>query len=672
MSLKTKLIAGFLCVVALTVAGAAVSYWGVARMSGTAAAANERQDAALLARLVPYWAMRQYRAQADLVINRNLASVEQYDASRIAMNKYNTQLDGVVDTPEEKACMARLDEADSAFDKVFHEQIVPEVRHQIEGLIAKYDDESDRLISAAEEAAQGIAQSIQKELDAALARSDDKELKIRIEQLLAIKDMIYWMVKQYQNQADLIINQDLKSIDEFNASVARMDEYKKKVAAAVDTDHERALLAKVSEADEACDKLFREKVVPEIRRILENRIARADGESDKHLNVIDENARKIADSLSSEADEAVAELAATRGLVQKGVVGFGIGACLVGIGMGLLLARNITRPINRIIEGLSAGAAQTTSAAAQVSSASQSLAQGASEQAAAIEETSSSLEEMSSMAKQSAGNAQQANSLMDEAKALVGHGKESMGRLNAAIEEIKKSADETAKIVKTIDEIAFQTNLLALNAAVEAARAGDAGKGFAVVAEEVRNLAQRAGEAARTTATLIEGSVKNAEKGVTVADETAQALEAITASAQKVSSLIGEIAAASGEQAQGIGQVTTAVSQMDQVTQQNAANAEESASASEELSAQAEQLDAMVQDLTALVRGSAEGRASATPTAETEAVPRRKAAPPKRAPLSPTDEAVHKNLIAPAAGARAAAKAKKAESPRAAEELARF
>ena len=119
------------------------------------------------------------------------------------------------------------------------------------------------------------------------------------------------------------------------------------------------------------------------------------------------------------------------------------------------------------------------------------------------------------MTKQNADNASQANSLASEAK----HGRgdrrnEAMNRMTEAIDEIKKSADETAKIIKTIDEIAFQTNLLALNAAVEAARAGEAGKGFAVVAEEVRNLALRSAEAAKNTADLIEGSVKNAENGV--------------------------------------------------------------------------------------------------------------------------------------------------------------
>ncbi|MEI8195066.1 MAG: methyl-accepting chemotaxis protein, partial [Phycisphaerae bacterium] len=230
-------------------------------------------------------------------------------------------------------------------------------------------------------------------------------------------------------------------------------------------------------------------------------------------------------------------------------------------------------------------------------------AQGASEQAAALEETTSALEEMSSMTRKNAETAEEASNLSTQTKLVADKGNDAMAKMTTAIQEIQKSASDTAKIIKVIDEIAFQTNLLALNAAVEAARAGEAGKGFAVVAEEVRNLAMRSAEAAKNTASLIEGSVESAKHGVTIAADVGKNLEEITTATTKVNSLVAEIAAASKEQAQGIGQVNTAVSQMDKVTQATAANAEESASASEELNSQAEQMRDMVRELLALVGG---------------------------------------------------------------------
>ena len=273
------------------------------------------------------------------------------------------------------------------------------------------------------------------------------------------------------------------------------------------------------------------------------------------------------------------------------------------IAVAILITRSISKPINRIIQGMTQGAEQVAAAANQVSSASQQGAEGASEQAASIEETSSSLEEMSSMTRQNADNANQADQLMRESKKVVDQANAHMKSLTQSMTEISAASQETSKIIKTIDEIAFQTNLLALNAAVEAARAGEAGAGFAVVADEVRNLALRAAEAAKNTAQLIETTVKQIGDGVELVDQTNQAFVGVSSSTSKVSELIAEIAAASGEQSQGIEQVNTAVAQMDKVTQENAANAEESASASEEMSAQAMQLNRLVVDLATLIAG---------------------------------------------------------------------
>lgn len=264
-------------------------------------------------------------------------------------------------------------------------------------------------------------------------------------------------------------------------------------------------------------------------------------------------------------------------------------------------SNTVTTVLKQNISGLTASAESVSAAATQILSSSQGLAEGSSEQAASIEETSSSLEEMASMTRQNADNAEQANSLMTETSYVVVEANDSMTELTEAMGDITTASDETAKIIKTIDEIAFQTNLLALNAAVEAARAGEAGAGFAVVADEVRNLAMRAAEAARNTAELIEGTTGKIKGGSELVVKTNKAFGKVTENAEKVGQLVSEIAAASQEQAQGIEQVNKAVMEMDKVTQQIAASAEESASSSEEMHTQSQLMKDMVRELKTLV-----------------------------------------------------------------------
>jgi methyl-accepting chemotaxis protein len=314
---------------------------------------------------------------------------------------------------------------------------------------------------------------------------------------------------------------------------------------------------------------------------------------------------------------------------------------LAALVLGVVVAGVIIRSTNKVLQAVSStlgsGADQTAAAANQVSSSSQSLAEGASEQAASLEETSASLEEISSMTKKNAESAAMAKTLSNETRLAAETGGASMSAMKQAMDAIKDSSSSIAKIVKTIDEIAFQTNILALNAAVEAARAGEAGAGFAVVADEVRSLAQRSAQSAKETASKIEESVSRSEHGVQLSNKVALSFEEIVVKARKVDELVAEIATASNEQNQGIGQVSTAVSQMDKVTQSNAAGAEETASASEELNAQAEIMRDSVRSLQQLVDGS-KGEASAAPVRK---VSKKKAAhePAKAAPSAERDAA---------------------------------
>lgn len=266
-----------------------------------------------------------------------------------------------------------------------------------------------------------------------------------------------------------------------------------------------------------------------------------------------------------------------------------------------MVRKNINRPIQRIVAKLGEGADQVSSAASQLLSASRTLAEHSSEQAASLEETSSSLEEMSSMTKQNADHAREADHLMQEANQVVGRANDSMTQLTQAMGDISLASEETSRIIKSIDEIAFQTNLLALNAAVEAARAGQAGAGFAVVADEVRALAMRAADAARNTAGLIEGTVSKVQQGSQIVDKTASDFSEVADQSQKVGGLLREIATASDEQARGIEQINRAVADMDRIVQQNAAGSEESAGAAREMNVQSEHMKAVVEGLVSMV-----------------------------------------------------------------------
>jgi len=341
------------------------------------------------------------------------------------------------------------------------------------------------------------------------------------------------------------------------------------------------------------------------------------------------------DLLSRVEEQAASEMGTARvagaeaaTLSMKAMTGVLAIALVAGILIGMVVTRVVTKPLRRAIDDLSNGADQVTSASSQVATASQDMAQGASTQASNLEEAAAALEEMTSMTRQNATDTKKSSELAGNVLKLVSGASDAMGRMTGTIDQIKTSSDDTARIIKTIDEIAFQTNLLALNAAVEAARAGDAGKGFAVVAEEVRNLAQRSAEAAKDTTGLIEGAQRHANDGVEECESVSGILKDVVSGVTEFELLMESVASAGNQQSQGVEEISTSIAQIDNITQTSAASSEETASASEELSAQANDFRSLVQGLVRVIDGG--GHASAPLVQTTGAVHRSVA--PRRAP----------------------------------------
>jgi len=259
---------------------------------------------------------------------------------------------------------------------------------------------------------------------------------------------------------------------------------------------------------------------------------------------------------------------------------------------------NALEKLRSTLEEVSNGAMNASAASQQLAAASQAIASGAQEQAASLEETSASLEEITATVRQSADNARQASQLASGSRDAAEQGQAVVSNAVTAMAEINAASAKISDIISTIDEIAFQTNLLAVNAAVEAARAGEEGRGFAVVAAEVRSLAQRSAEAAKEIKGLIQDSLRKVEKGSDLVNKSGETLQGIVSSVKRVTDIVGEIAAAAGEQSTGIEQVNTAMTQMDQVTQSNSAQTEELSSTAASLSDQSQGLMELVKTFT--------------------------------------------------------------------------
>lgn len=324
-------------------------------------------------------------------------------------------------------------------------------------------------------------------------------------------------------------------------------------------------------------------------------------EFQKAFSELEEVMEKLGDSVEASASVIRSEGAETTSFISLLLITTCVGSVVFALFAAWLVARMITGPLGSFVGQLMEMNSQVNAGVGQVSSASDSLASSATSQASGLEETAAAIEELASSSKHNTASAHEAKSITTEVELASSEGVTKMQQMSEAILKIRDSAQETAGIIRTIDEIAFQTNLLALNAAVEAARAGDAGKGFAVVAEEVRSLAQRSSAAARDTAEMIRRSQELADAGVKVSGDVQGSLTVINDKVTKSSALISAIALASDEQMRAINEVNHAVVSLDKETQSNSAASEELAGAARELMSQSDALDQVATALQGMI-----------------------------------------------------------------------
>ncbi|QRR06876.1 HAMP domain-containing protein [Burkholderia sp. MS455] len=261
----------------------------------------------------------------------------------------------------------------------------------------------------------------------------------------------------------------------------------------------------------------------------------------------------------------------------------------------------LVQAVDGIGDGLARIVAQVRSGSADIARGMVGIAAGSGDiaariatQASSVEQTAASMEQITAAVQQNAEHAAQANALVANASAAATDGDEAVQRVVATMDEIGRATRRIAEITGAIEGIAFQTNILALNAAVEAARAGEHGKGFAVVAAEVRALAQRSAAAVKEIDALSAESSTTVEQGYRIADAARGTMRDIVARVDQVSTLIGEISAASREQSTGIEQVNQAVTQIGETTQQNATLISDAERAAVALRDQAAQLSEAV------------------------------------------------------------------------------
>lgn len=196
--------------------------------------------------------------------------------------------------------------------------------------------------------------------------------------------------------------------------------------------------------------------------------------------------------------------------------------------------------------------------------------------ATAVHEMGLTVQEIARNASSAAQSSHAARDEAQGARQVVGQSIAHIERMSADIGSAAEAVTELADQVASIDQvlavirgISEQTNLLALNAAIEAARAGEMGRGFAVVADEVRTLASRT----QASTDEIQQMIQRLKQGAETAVSSMHAGQAATSTGVESSQRTG----------QSLGAITEQVERISDMNTQVAAATEEQSSVTEEI-----------------------------------------------------------------------------------------
>ncbi|MBZ0258014.1 methyl-accepting chemotaxis protein, partial [bacterium] len=497
---------GFLLILMLII-GVTV-YWGLTQIKAAEKQMELRYSQLQVLKTNELQAVKKFQIIADTVIKQDLVNArKEFAKLNDQMEATGVEADAACDSPQEAAWMEEFDAANEGLDKLYSEQLLPEIEYIKTNTLQNLDEQSDSLIAEAESYGQKIRTAFQEELNAVIQSKKVDEIQQRVNSLHAIDMYMFWLVKKYQVQADLIINHDVSASQEIykNTSV-EFDQYKKQLLSSADTPEEKEWLAKSNQLSSDFDALFHNGVITAVKHDNEKRILKLDELTDENISLMQDRMEKIVGSIQQDVDAAKTELIEINEFVLITTIVLSLFALIIGVAIALLISKGITVPLtkgvqfakavadgdlsqhieldqkdeigalvnalNRMSQNLrqamssiQTSAEQVAASSEELSSSAQNLSSASTEQATSLEETSASVQQLAKSIEQSAANAKKADGLVGEATTLSNQslnvareGMNKVKQMNESMDNIQTSSKEIARVIDVINDIADQTN----------------------------------------------------------------------------------------------------------------------------------------------------------------------------------------------------------------------